>query len=316
MLPNSIWTVSRNTPRTIQYSQAWNSPHASPGRSLQVTPAELHTLLDPAGFVWDIHIPVSPDGRSKGFAFASFTCHPHAQRAIEVANGQTLRKRLVAADWAVGKGAFEKVKEAAVGAVGVDSGRDGGSDGEAGSDGDGGGSDDDMDQDDGSDDDMAHGLGSDDGSGSEEEDEGEEGADGAAEGMEPEVAKEQQMLHSVLDQVLSKQERQQQQEERKRTAQQQPKQEQQTQQGQQQAKAADGSKDAAAAAAAAGAHTASAGGADGAPSTSAPAPFGERSNTVFVRGLLLDVTSQELQVRGIFSVVVWRVIVLVCRLFL
>jgi hypothetical protein len=40
-----------------------------------------------AGFVWQLTWPTGPDGRFKGFAFASYTLRAHAERAVQKLNG-------------------------------------------------------------------------------------------------------------------------------------------------------------------------------------------------------------------------------------
>ncbi|GLI62225.1 hypothetical protein VaNZ11_004822, partial [Volvox africanus] len=69
----------------------------------KVTEAALLRVLSPAGFVWDLKLPRNPDGRLKGFAFATFTCRAHADKAIATTNGKDLMGRMVVADWAVSK---------------------------------------------------------------------------------------------------------------------------------------------------------------------------------------------------------------------
>ncbi|KAK9821067.1 hypothetical protein WJX74_008230 [Apatococcus lobatus] len=67
----------------------------------QVRKEALLSSLEPAGFVWELHIPTSPDGKGKGFAFASFTSYADALRCVQLANQQVVSGRKVAVDWAV-----------------------------------------------------------------------------------------------------------------------------------------------------------------------------------------------------------------------
>lgn len=49
----------------------------------------MREALEPvSGFVWELTLPRGPDGRIKGFAFASFTCQAHAQKAIDQVNNK------------------------------------------------------------------------------------------------------------------------------------------------------------------------------------------------------------------------------------
>ena len=68
--------------------------------------------MSPSGsFVWELGRPRGADGRAKGFAFASFTSHGDAERAVAAANGRELRGRPVAADWAVGKAEYQRLQQ-------------------------------------------------------------------------------------------------------------------------------------------------------------------------------------------------------------
>jgi len=110
--------------------------------------------------------------RPAGFAFAAFTCHQHAQAAIQAVNGQQLRGRPVAADWAVGKAAYQQAQELGI-AVAAPQAAGGGGEGPAGSGEEGEGSEE-GDEEEGDDDDDDAELDSSDGEdGSEDESAGE-----------------------------------------------------------------------------------------------------------------------------------------------
>ncbi|CAL5229018.1 g12263 [Coccomyxa viridis] len=73
---------------------------------------ELRAVLSPAGFVWELTVPRTPDGKARGFAFAGFMCRAHAEKAIKVANGQVVGGRTIAVDWAVSKAQFQSASAA------------------------------------------------------------------------------------------------------------------------------------------------------------------------------------------------------------
>jgi nucleolar protein 4 len=240
----------------------------------QATEAEVRKLLAPSGvFAWQVQLPTRADGRSTGFAFASFMSYHEAEKALLAANGQLVRKRPVAVDWALGKGQYQQLQqqqqqgaaaangEAAQGSL-QDSDGDSGSKGEfdlEASEGDEMADDDDEDGEGGSsegDEEDEEGLLSDEEEASEEEEGSEEEGGSADEGFDQDRA----VMQSALDAIIAQEQPQQQAPEQ----QQKPAKQQQA-----------GSQDAAATAAFRSAAVAC---------------------TVFVRGLPLDVTSQEMQV--------------------
>lgn len=255
----------------------------APVHAAQATEADVRKLLAPSGvWPWQVLLPTRPDGRLRGFAFASFLSYHEAEKALAAANGQLLRKRPVAADWALAKEQYEQQLKGQAGAAAAgdkeqqgseDSGLDGE---EQGSDqaSEGEGSEDSEDEGEpsgeleGSEEegsaeefegsDEEEGSGSDEGEGSGEEEE-EQGA------MEEGFEQDRTVLASALDAVIAQQQQQ-------PAAEQKQDQQKQDKQKQQALVAAGG--DAAA---------------DG-PKTGAVAC------TVFVRGLAMDTTSQELQV--------------------
>lgn len=66
-----------------------------------------HMSLKNELFVWDSHVPKSPDGRCRGFGFVGYICRSDAERAIKKLNGTKVGGRTVVLDWAVGKKEFE-----------------------------------------------------------------------------------------------------------------------------------------------------------------------------------------------------------------
>ena len=81
--------------------------------AFSVGEAELRSALAPAGTPWELSLPRRPDGSPRGFAFAGFTTRAAAEKAIKAVNGLELGGRVVAVDWAVGKGAFDAARAGA-----------------------------------------------------------------------------------------------------------------------------------------------------------------------------------------------------------
>ncbi|KAI3438130.1 hypothetical protein D9Q98_000571 [Chlorella vulgaris] len=83
------------------------------------TEAHLRQAFAPAGFVWELTLPRSSTGRGRGFAFVGFTSKAHAERAIKLVNATKVAGRPVAVDWAVAKAQFGSAQaEAAAAAEG------------------------------------------------------------------------------------------------------------------------------------------------------------------------------------------------------
>ncbi|WIA36043.1 hypothetical protein OEZ86_007402 [Tetradesmus obliquus] len=262
--------------------------------AFQATEAEVRKLLAPSGvFAWQVQLPTRPDGRSTGFAFASFLSYHEAEKALAAVNGQLLRKRPVAVDWALGKGQYQQLQQqqqqGAVGgqaaaAAAADAAEDSLQEDEDEEDEDSDGGLSSEVEEEGSEDFEQAGSSGDGEEGSEAE-EGEEAEEdeealssdeeeasedeGLEEGEEEEGSEDRgfdqdrAVMQSALDAVI---------------AQEQPQQQQQAQQQQKQQQKQPPA---------------------GAPDAAAAAPFrgAAVASTVFVRGLPLDVTSPELQAR-------------------
>lgn len=71
----------------------WIAPHAPCCTPVQVTEAELRGAFQPAGFIWELTLPRTPDGRPRGFAFLGFTCRAHAEKGIKMMNAQQVAGR-------------------------------------------------------------------------------------------------------------------------------------------------------------------------------------------------------------------------------
>eukprot|EP00899_Mesostigma_viride_P018757 jgi/Mesvir1/26883/Mv20617-RA.1 len=75
------------------------------------TEADVRRLFSKAGFVWDLQLPKNAQGKSRGFAFAAYTCKADAEKAIAELNGHTDNNRPIAVDWAVSKNVFDSHKQ-------------------------------------------------------------------------------------------------------------------------------------------------------------------------------------------------------------
>eukprot|EP00887_Chlorella_sp_A99_P007721 scaffold20.g7721.t1 len=72
------------------------------------TEADLHAAFGPAGCVWEATLPRRLDGAPRGFAFVGFTSKAAAERGIRLVNGQRVAGRPVAVDWAVAKAQYDQ----------------------------------------------------------------------------------------------------------------------------------------------------------------------------------------------------------------
>ena len=75
------------------------------------TEGDLYAAFDPAGFVWQLTLPRTPEGKPRGFAFVGFTSRASAERGMRLVNGQKLVGRPVAVDWAVAKAQYDAAAE-------------------------------------------------------------------------------------------------------------------------------------------------------------------------------------------------------------
>jgi hypothetical protein len=279
--PLSTNTFLSQTPLTPPRLPHRPAPKPPP----QTTEADIRKLLAPAGFVWSVDLPRGPDGRARGFAFAAFTGPQDAARAIALANGAQLRKRPVAADWAVGKKQYESAAAAAAGGAGGKAGGDDDDEVESASEV---GSEDEMES------------GSEGGSDDEEEGSDEEGSE---EEEEDELREEHGMVSGVLGRLLASDEKAAKKEAKAAGKAAAEKDKAKKEKAGKEDKAKQEQDKAAAAAAARkgkGEEEAEEGG------EAVVQREGAISGTVFARGLALDTTAQELQVRvGELGVLGW-----------
>lgn len=72
---------------------------------------DLRNAFRACGLIWEITIPHKADGSVRGFAFVGFISAKQAQDAIEKVNGQKIKNRRVAVDWALSKHDYEEKAE-------------------------------------------------------------------------------------------------------------------------------------------------------------------------------------------------------------
>lgn len=102
--------------------------------SFKATEADIRAAFAPAGFIWEVTLPLSAEGKPRGFAFVGFICRSHAERAIKLVNGTAVGGRPVAVDWAVAKRDFEAGVKGQAPSAAVDSAGEEVSEDEGGSD--------------------------------------------------------------------------------------------------------------------------------------------------------------------------------------
>lgn len=59
-----------------------------------VTEEDLRNAFASAGFVWEVKVPRTPDGKSRGFAFVGFLSRHEAEAGIALQNGKPIKVRL------------------------------------------------------------------------------------------------------------------------------------------------------------------------------------------------------------------------------
>lgn len=88
--------------------------------AFRVDEATLREVFSAAGFVWEAHVPLKPNGAQRGFGFVAYTRRADAQCAIEMFNGKALEGRPLAVDWALAKDEYNKEREAGGTGAGLD----------------------------------------------------------------------------------------------------------------------------------------------------------------------------------------------------
>ncbi|GFH15758.1 uncharacterized protein HaLaN_12049, partial [Haematococcus lacustris] len=91
--------------------------------AFKASEAQVKAVLGQAGFVWEVTLPRGPDGRSKGFAFATFMTRAHAEKAIQLCNAKEIAGRPVAVDWALAKSQYQQAGAVGASGAGADGAR-------------------------------------------------------------------------------------------------------------------------------------------------------------------------------------------------
>jgi nucleolar protein 4 len=87
--------------------------------SFKASEEDLRAAFTPAGFVWEVSLPLGEGGAGRGFAFVGFQCKADAERGIKLVNATKVANRPVAVDWALSKRQYESAAVAGAAAGGT-----------------------------------------------------------------------------------------------------------------------------------------------------------------------------------------------------